>query len=156
MPGKKVMRAVVTHEDSVVVVDKETGEVMDVTSKKTIKYKPGAHYLKIFSDHPLFRSDMSHSTRTLLFALATMIPYASLPSQCIYLPSSVTKQIGEEYGICSSSIKRSLKWLVDHDAIRRVGRGAYQVNPYLYARGPSRDVLDLQRRWDGVPSENPA
>lgn len=157
MPGNKAMKTVVTHEDSVVVVDKETGEVMDVTSKKTIKYKSGAHYLKIFSDHPLFRSDMAHSTRTLLFALADMIPYASLPSQCIYLPSAVTKQIGEDYSLCASSIKRSLKWLVDHDAIRRVGKGAYQVNPYLYARGPSRDVLELQRKWDDAPSqENPS
>lgn len=157
MPGSKAMKTVVTHEDSVVVVDKETGEVVDVTSKKTIKYKAGAHYLKVFSDHPLFRSRMDNSTRTLLFALATMIPYASLPSQFIYLPGAATKQIAEDYGLCRSSIKRGLKWLVEHDAIRRIGRGCYQVNPYLYARGPSRDVLGLQRKWDGAPSdENPS
>lgn len=150
MARKKAMTAVVTHEDSLVVVDKDTGEVVDITSNKTIKYKSGAHYLKVFTDHPLFKSTMPHSTRTLLFALADMTPYASLPSQNIYLSGSIAKKLGEDYELGASSIKAGLKWLIEHEAVRRVERGVYQVNPYLYARGPSRDVLRLQREWDST------
>ena len=150
MARKKAMTAVVTHEDSLVVVDTDTGEVVDVTSNKTVKYKSGAHYLKVFTDHPLFKPDMSHYTRTILFALADMTPYASLPSQNIYLSGSIVKKLGEDYELGASSIKAGLKWLIAHEAIRRVERGVYQVNPYLYARGPSRDVLRLQREWDSA------
>lgn len=150
MPTGSAMVGVVTHEDSVVVLDKETGEVVDVTSKKTVKYKSGAHYLKVFCDHPFFRQPMPHTVRTLLYALAEMTPYASAPSQFVYLPGATVKKLDREYGLSESTVKRGLRWLVERDAVRRAGRGAYQVNPYLYARGPSQEVLRLQREWDGT------
>ena len=153
MSKSKAMVGVVTHEDNVIVVDRETGEVIDITSSKTIKYKAGAHYLKVFCEHPLFREKMPHSTRTLLHAVASMVPYASLPSQCIHLSGAALEGIEKDYDLSTSTIKRGLKWLCEHDAIRRIGRGTYQVNPYLYARGPSRDVLKLQREWDGMGGE---
>lgn len=148
MPKVKALDKVVTYRDSLVVMDSETGEVLDMSTTNKVTYKTGAHFLKAFCDNPLFFAPIPHSARTLLFALATLIPYASDKSPYVYFGGIVADQVMKQNGLHASTVKRNLKYLIEYGMIRRKGRAMYEVNPYLYAKGPSSAVLMLQKKWD--------
>lgn len=157
MSETKALVSVVTHESDVVVVDSATGEVVDTSSKKTIKYMPGATYLKTFHKNPMFHRQMPHAARTLLFAMAASTSYGSAQSNYVFLSGKNREVIKEEYGISESSLKQALSWLIENDYVRKKSKGIYSVNPYLYARGQSTAILQRQKEWDGAPSdENPS
>ena len=149
MSKSKAMDGVVTFRDSLVVIDSKTGEVLDVSTKKKVKYKTGAYYLKTFYENPMFREEIPHSARTLLFALAGFMPYADSDSVLgVTITPMVKKELVERFGLSAATIKRNLTILLEKDFIRRVCRGVYEVNPYLYAKGTSPAVLRLQKLWD--------
>lgn len=153
MAYKKALRTVYTKEGNLMVVDKETGEVLENESWNKKKYRTGAHYLKVFYGNPLFKADIPDSARTLLFALAMLIPYAD-DAPRVSLSPIVKKAIMGQFKMSDSTIKRNLSALVGKGFIRRVCRGVYEVNPYLYAKGPSQAILRLQQSWDAETEEN--
>lgn len=147
MAYRKALRTVYTTEGNLMVVDKETGEVVDSQQWNKKKYRPGAHYLKVFYKNPLFYEPIPNSSRTLLFAMATLLPYAD-SSPRVTLSKVTIEEITDKFGLSASTIRKSVQDLIARDFIRRVCRGVYEVNPYLYAKGPSSSVLKLQRDWD--------
>lgn len=150
MSETKALRSVVTHESNVFVVDSATGEIVDSSSEKTVKYLPGATYLKTFHKNPMFLTPMPHAARTLLIAMATYTVYGSGQSHYVFLVGKTREAIKENFGLGESSLKQALSWLIKHDYVRKKSRGIYHVNPHLYARGASTAILERQREWDST------
>lgn len=150
MPEIKALKSVVTHENNILVVDSATGEILDSTSEKTVKYLPGATYIKTFYKNPMFHEPIPHAARTLLFAMASRMYFSSSGTQQVLLDQKRRDEIGKDYDLSDSTIKRSLLLLLKHDYIRREARGLYNINPHLYARGTPKTILKLQREWDST------
>lgn len=151
MAETKALKSVVTHERDVLVVDSTTGEIVDSSSEKTVKYLPGATYLKAFHKNPMFHKPIPHTARTLLFAMASRMYFSVFGTQQVFLDQKRRAEIGEEYNLSESTIKRALLFLLKHGYVRREARGLYTINPYLYARGTPTTILKLQREWDKAP-----
>lgn len=148
MSETKALKSVVTRESNVMVVDSSSGEIIDSSSEKTVRYLPGASYLKAFYKNPMFHTPMPHASRTLLFAMASLNPHIVSQTTCVFIEGESRQKIKDEYGLCESTLKKSLSWLVENGYVRKCGRGMYEVNPYLYARGQSISVLQKQKEWD--------
>lgn len=150
----KALSAIVTREDSVVLVDSETGEVLDSSTSATVKYKSGAPYIKFYHRNPLFHEKMPKTARILLMALGSMIPYSSSADPAVFVGGDKRKEIIEQYDLSESTLKRSLSWLCQHKYLRKASKGCYEVNPYLFAKGSSASVLKRQKEWDKEDEEN--
>ena len=156
MGTNRALKSVVTHEDSVLFVDSSTGEIMDSSTQKTIRYKSGAPYIKFFYKNPMLHTKIPRTSRILLMALGSMIPYSSSAQPSVFVGGDVRKKIGDEYDLSESTIKRSLAWLCQNGYIRKAGKGSYEVNPYLFAKGSSSSVLNHQKAWDCETSKENA
>lgn len=134
------------------VVDDETGEVIDHLFKAPAKKQESESYLKVFYRSALFRDDLSHSTKALLFALAAKMPYSNAGFP-LHLSTYAKKQIEKEFGISIPSINRGLTELLNKKCIYRVERGEYLVNPYMFGKGPTAAIKERQKEWDILISQ---
>ena len=137
------------------VVDSKTGEVVGSMDAPPAKKQVKERYLKVFYGNPMFRSDMPHATRSLLFALATYMPYSNsgFPLQ---LSTSAKEKISKAFGISLASIDKGLPYLLENGYLYRVGKGEYLINPHLFGKGPTGAILERQAEWDLLVGENGA
>lgn len=65
----------------------------------------------------------------------------------ITLTSRSKKEIAERVGIKTQTFDNYLRKLVDAEIFKRIGRGEYQVNPTLFARGDWTDISRQRDEW---------
>lgn len=147
MSNEKALQRRLRKEETVLVVDHSTGEIVSQTSRKRYSYRNGANYYKVFFEHPLFTQDIPKSCRVLLFALASYIPYADRTPYIRVMKKEI-QEISEKNNISITSVKRGLTILCDKNLLFRVDRGLYFVNPHVISRGRSSDILETQEQWD--------
>lgn len=147
--SSRALREIVKGQKEYVFIDQATGEVTEQIRKSEYILKPGARYVKEFTQHPLFRRKMPHATRTLLSALAARLPYAN-NEPYIVLGKEMMEAIEATYGLSAASLKRGMKYLLDNGYLVRIGRGRYFLNPYLYGRGSASNILERQKEWDAL------
>ena len=143
------MRREAEPKNGYLVVNSDTGEVVDRLEHAPKKKRAPAHYLKVFYSDPLLGSCLPNAARTILFALASKMPYSNSGFP-LSLSTSAKKKIAEEYGMNVASIDRCLPFLQKHKYIYRVAKGEYLINPHLFGKGPAGAILERQVEWDAL------
>lgn len=134
-------------QDRYLVVDSKTGEVVDRMNMPPKKRTSQEHYLKVFYSNPLFKAGLPHSARTILFALASKMPYSNSGFP-LALSVAAKKKLAEEYGMSLASIDRCLPFLQKNGYLFRVGKGEYLINPHLFGKGPAASIQARREEWD--------
>lgn len=140
-------------KDRYLVVDSKTGEVVDRLNVPPKKKAAQDHYLKVFYSDPLLGSSLPRSARTILFALASKMPYSN-SNFPLALSVAAKKKIAEEYGISPASIDRCLPFLQKNGYLFRVRKGEYLINPHLFGKGPAAAIQARREEWDTLVSGN--
>lgn len=130
-----------------IVVDEKSGEVVDYLSTVPSKRRAKERYVKMFYPNPMLGSVLPHASRTLLFALASKMPYSDTGA-VLHVSPSVKKQIAQEFGISIASIDKGLPYLIKNGYLYRLTRGEYMVNPYLFGKGPAAAIQARREEWD--------
>lgn len=134
------------------VVDVNTGEILQEERSigtKTI-HKQEPPYIKLYLEDILYMSDMPKSLSGLTYSLATRAQYANKEDGlCVFLPTYVKQQILQECGWDKmQSLNNALNKLVNGKILKRLGVGAYQLNPYFFGKGEWKDIDNIRMTWD--------
>ena len=136
-----------THPIIQSVIEKETyvdedGKVKSTTKEMTVKKERSEEpdYIKLYTRMWCEFNEIPLSYRTLFLSLVSRMSYCNRNdlenSQLVNTGKPWSKSIMEECGWKSSdSLMKGLKTLCDCNAIRKVGRGVYQINPSYAGRG---------------------
>lgn len=134
------------------IIDGSTGEIIEehqsIGTRTIFKQEPP--YVKLYLEDMLYMRDMPKSLSGLTYSLAKRSTYADNDDGlCVYLPTYVKQQILEECGYEKmQSLNNALVKLCKGEIIRRLGTGAYQLNPYLFGRGDWKAIERIRMTWD--------
>ena len=129
------------------VVNGDTGEVVDRLEHAPKRKAAPVHYLKVFYTDPMLGARLPNAARAILFALASKMPYSNAGFP-LSLSTAAKKKIAAEFGMNAASIDRCLPFLQKNGYIYRVGKGEYLINPHLFGKGPTGAILERQAEWD--------
>ena len=137
-----------TYHESVIKVEHEDEEgnvtVDTAVVTRAIRTNEEPDYVKLYIDGWRESNEIPARYRQLFLSLAMRMTYAGLAKggepdrggQVVYMLGTDRKELLEECGWSGDdALRKGLKALVDCGAIRRIGRGLYQVNPKYAARG---------------------
>lgn len=132
------------------VFDKETGELIEHTEDKYKIVSAEPNYVKLYIDAMscFITGEEVGMETSLLLEMAKRMTYANdaAPNQ-VAMIGSIKKGIAEQLNTSVSSIDVILNRLVKKDLIRRAGRGVYELNPIIFAKGPWSSIRKIQMEW---------
>lgn len=117
--------------------------VTQTTEIKAITANDEPDYIKLYTRMWCEFNGIQEKWRPLFLALVCRMSYASLKSstggQVVYTIGTNAEEIMQECGWKTKDpLYRGLNALCDCNAIRKIGRGQYQINPSYAGRGPWR------------------
>ena len=129
------------HTKETIVVDEngnETKTIITTTSKKSRSTEPD--YIKIYTDMWCKFNSIPSAYTQLFLSLVTRMSYCNSTdlenSQLVNTCKPWSEAIMKECGWTSDvSLKKGLQSLCKANAIKRVGRGVYQINPNYAGKG---------------------
>lgn len=132
------------------VFNKETGELIEHTEDKYKVVSIEPNYVKLYIDTMscfLTGEEVGMETN-LLLEMAKRMTYANdaAPNQ-VAMVGSIKEGIAKQLDTSISSIDVILNRLVKKDLVRRVGRGVYELNPIIFAKGPWSSIRKIQMEW---------
>lgn len=146
-------------------VDYETGEVTKQTSSRVINLPQEPPYVKMYIDDVGKLLDVPPGPRMVLYQLVRRLDYEGF----ISLTPAARERIAKACDINVRTMSNYLTTLSASGILRHAGRGEYEMNPNLFAKGDWKDIakrrqdfeLTVQYRSDGskvlkgraVPSE---
>lgn len=65
--------------------------------------------------------------------------------QLIFLTNELKKQICSQYNICMKTLNNTIANGIKSGIIRRVTRGVYQFNPFIFGKGDWDDIVVTQQ-----------
>lgn len=135
--NKKIISEVNTHT-TIDANGKKTITVQELTKKYERLGEPD--YIKIYTNMWCTFNGIPEAYARLFLSLAVRMSYCNSTnleqSQLVNTGKPWRDDIMKECGWTSeASIKKGLKVLCDHNAIRRVARGIYQINPSYAGKG---------------------
>jgi DNA-binding MarR family transcriptional regulator len=131
----------VVYSEMTRTVDYETGVINEEEERKVIKLPQEPPYVKMYIEDLAAVLNLPIGVRGLLYALVLRIDYDGI----ITLGSTSKKKIAERLKITVGTFDNYLTKLVKAGVLRRIGRGEFEVNPHLFARG---DWAEVRRRRD--------
>lgn len=140
------------------VFDKETGELIEHTEDKYTVVSIEPNYVKLYIDAMscFITGEEVGMETSLLLEMAKRMTYANdaAPNQ-VAMVGSIKKGIAKQLNTSISSIDVILNRLVKKDLIRRVGRGVYELNPIIFAKGNWSSIRKIQMEWSdqGIKSK---
>lgn len=139
--NKKVLREEIER-------DRETGEIK--RTKHTVQFKPEPQFIKLYLDClGVFTNNnaLDKSLNVMLVETLKYMTYADT-EQTIYLNSTIKAKIAKATGRTVDRYNQALTIWVKEGVMKRVGRGAYQVNPFIFGKGDWRDIEHLRATFN--------
>ncbi len=131
----------IVYSEMTRTVDYETGVVNEEERTKVVRLPQEPPYVKMYIDDLAAVLNLPIGVRGVLYALVQRIDYDGI----ITLGSTSKKKIAERLTLTIGTFDNYLTKLVKTGVLKRIGRGEFEVNPYLFARG---DWAEIRRRRD--------
>ena len=134
-------------------VDKETGEVIRRTTVLQFDREP--NYIKLYLDclGVVFGNDgLSSGITGLLVEVLKQASYAE-GGQHVVLNSYNKAIICKNTGKTLRALEKAVQVWTENNVLKRVARGTYQINPWLFGKGEWRDIKNLRATFDFTAGE---
>ncbi len=131
-----------------VVVDSQTGEVM--RRKTTLQFKKEPAYVKLYFDclGVYIKNDgLSSSLNEMLIEVLKRCTYAE-KGQIVHLDKYTKEQVCKASGKSMERMKQAIKTWQKNNILKRVSRGVYEINPFIFGKGEWRDIAHLQAKFN--------
>ena len=117
-----------------------TGEVIseqkNVVNIRPMEAEPA--YIKMYIEDIARIFGLQHGHQEILYYVAASVDYEGIVSLAIGRKARIAATIG-----CSvKSIDNAIGEYVKHNILHRVGRGEYELDPKLFAKGEWRNIRD--------------
>jgi hypothetical protein len=123
-------------------VDYQTGEVSRTSDSRVINLPQEPPYVKMYIDDVGRLLDVPAGPRMVLYQLARRLDYEGY----ISLTPAGRERIAKACDIGVRTMSNYLTDLCKAGIIRHAGRGEYEMNPHLFAKGDWKDIA--KRRLD--------
>jgi hypothetical protein len=132
-------------EHRTTVRDHLTGEVVhDTATVHSIERLPREpDYIKLYVDEIGRLHGLQAGHREILLYVASMVGYDG----CVVLNPRRKGQIAITLRISPRSIDNALSELVKAGLLRRLGKGDFELNPFLFARGDWRSIRERRESF---------
>lgn len=132
-------------------VDYQTGEITKETKVDSYKPTPEPAFVKLYLKDLILVHDLPKTCYKILLEIAKKMNFDGEIIINEYLKEKMAKSLGYKR---SQTISNAITQFVSKGLLKRVGTGAYLLNPYLFAKGTWTDIakiraenLDLQIRY---------
>lgn len=112
-------------------VDHQTGEVVHEERTNVIQFAAEPPFVKLYMEDLARVLDLPHGPQMVLLALIRKLDYDGM----ISLTPTSRERISKSLNVKVVTFNNYLTMLVEREILRRVGRGEYEMNPHLLARG---------------------
>ena len=128
------------------VIDNETGEITKERKRITYSVPSEPDFVKVYLKDLLYLFGLPKYSMGVLLWMMQHVTYASDKyGLCTALNSALKDDMKDALGIKhQGTIDNILSDLVKKNVIKRLGRGLYRLNPYLFGRGDWRDITDIR------------
>lgn len=129
-------------------VNHETGEI---TSRTTVfQFDKEPNYIKLYFDClgiVLDNEGLNTCFNDMLVEVLALGSYAN-EGQHVVLNAYNKKIVCERTGKGSRRLEQAIKAWTDNGVLKRVARGTYQINPWIFGKGEWRDIRSLRATFD--------
>lgn len=145
-------KKIVYQESNQQVVVDENGSFKKVIveNKKQYKIESEPEYVKLYLDSLGQFKGWQLGLNPILLEMLRRASYADsdLGGQVIYLNKILKEQIGKKCNVGYKRVEQAITSFVKAGAIRRIGVGTYQFNPYLFGKGEWKDIKNIRAAFD--------
>lgn len=137
-------------EHTLALIDTVTGEVLETRSPmaESSGDREGV-YWKVY---PAAGPAILDVPFGFIMRLIDVASYANR-GQRVYLTVKLKKALSEQCDISERMVEYNIARLVRDNALCRVRRGEYIINPYFFGRGRWSDVVALRKDFDALPKD---
>jgi hypothetical protein len=136
------MMSRIVQLESRVEVDHDTGEITRSSNSKVINLPQEPPYVKMYIDDISRLLDVPAGPRMVLYQLVRKLDYDGF----ISLTPAARERIAAACEIGVPTMSNYLTALCKSGILRHAGRGEYEMNPHLFAKGDWKDIS--KRRQD--------
>jgi hypothetical protein len=134
MPSSKSAKIVQITERTTVT---EAGEVIREDRERILRLPQEPEFIKLYLQDLGAILDVPAGPQTVLLALMRKLDWEGM----ITLSPAARSRIADSLKIKAHTLANYITTLCDKHIIRRVGRGEYEVNPHLMAKGDWNEVM---------------
>lgn len=129
-------------------LDSSTGEVLK--RKTSLQFPKEPAYVKLYFDclGVVIQNDgLNESLNDMLLEVLKMGSYAD-EDQTVTLTSYQKKKICDKTGKSSRRLEQAITIWVKNGVLRRISRGTYRINPFIFGKGEWRDICNLRASFN--------
>lgn len=140
------------QSEEITTTDKETGEVTTVvnTKKRYFEKSDEPNFVKFYASHLVHFMGLPSSAGMVLGQMIEEMNYRNE----VLVDRDFKKRYKESRGLSSSDntdvVAKYLTALISKNFIKRIGKGKYFINPYIFGKGDYRDIKTLQTTYDYI------
>ena len=138
------------YSNEVITYDKETGQVIEHTETKVKDIYVEPNYVKVYVDTviALLGKQKISKEADVLLVLAKNMTYmnSDMPNK-VNIDAVLKNYIIEHISISEGSLNNMITRFVKRDVLRRIGKGVYQLNPFMFAKGNWSAIRRIQMDW---------
>lgn len=138
------------YSNEVIAYDKETRQVIEHSKTKVKDIHVEPNYVKVYVDTviALLGKQKISKEADVLLILAKNMTYMNddIPNK-VNIDAVLKKYVIERVGISEGSLNNMITRFVKKDVLRRIGKGVYQLNPFMFAKGNWSAIRRIQMDW---------
>ena len=114
----------------------EKGELIDKRANKTLSWGAEPPFIKMYLNDIVYMSDLPKSYGSILYEMFKYMTYAGeKDGMVIFINGYVKANIVQALSLkTTQSIDNAITKLVKGNILKRISRGTYRANPYLFER----------------------
>lgn len=132
-------------------VHHETGQVVRTEHESVLRLPQEPEFIKLYLQDLSALLDVPAGPQSVLMALVRKLDYEGV----ITLSPASRERIAGALGIKVHTLANYITALCDKGVLKRTGRGEYEMNPHLMARGNWADILKRRQSFQMVVTYRP-
>lgn len=124
-------------------IDGKTGELLRESSKEVVKHPAEPPYVKLYIDDLCLLAEVPEALKKTLIFLLRKLDYDGY----ITLSQRYREIVCGKLRISSKTLRNRLTQLVSKKLLIKDGINEYQVNPFYFARGNWRTVVEQRKTF---------
>lgn len=125
-------------------IDHETGQVSRETNSRVLRLPQEPPYVKMYIDDIGKLLDVPAGPRMVLYQLVRRLDYEGF----ISLTPAARERVAKACEIGVPTMSNYLTLLCKSGILRHVGRGEYEMNPSLFAKGDWKDISRRRQAFE--------
>lgn len=127
-------------------MDHDTGVLVRSEHEQVLRFPPEPEFIKLYLADLSALLDVPPGPQGVLMALVKKLDYEGV----ITLSPASRERIANLLGIKIHTLANYITLLCEKQILRRTGRGEYEMNPHLMARGSWADILKRRASFELV------